>query len=1032
MAKDFIRIGGEIVSQPLNENFRRLLNAISIANVNLVFPEENGVVNTISDMHAIAHPVDAQACYVISSGEIYRYTNKGNGQWIKIADFGNTFRQGFLNSGLVQAEGPFVRLNDTQIKVPAMLVYFKNKEGDNTYLKGMYKVDETIYTATNELSTPGAYSIYVRINGGAPEVFSLAGMPAQDDVNKIYLGSFVIDNTNKILDGFVFSIPDMAFTEDRGLFYLNGGQANGCNLVTAGTHDNKVNRQEGHYYDEGINYPIGNITEYPATTDNGSNYNLKYYSSVTPVTQLYYMTPENGLNNDIIVSDGLIYNKYYDTTTGTLKSVEPNHFTIQQHLVTPNGHDVILYGTKVYNSLDDAESNINSVFGADVNFPYVEATRIIIGNYTNLDSGNTSCCKMYVLGRLAQVGTISPIFADDKFTIYSGTSMDTTPAAIRFNLDELEDEDYDIDTLGKYNLRVLPYNTTRRVFSLAQKYITDNSILPMTTTINDTRTGGNPGYELADVQDLEYAITRINDIEAELWATYDSTKQRYEQGVRKRLYDVEGRLDTAETDIDNLETRATSLEQNKVNKTTLVNGYTLGDTTLPGEAKSIQIKTGDIAEGAGLGQGANLWYTDARVNANTNVAAATQHINTVSANDDATTHTVVNPHRISTDDINILANTNKLFVDSNEERRIRSDRLPDNTIQALADLDAKNLDSVPVTLLGGSSESPTGTRTFIGNAKALEIFEYGAGVNMKADGETLQLECKGQVDYNTVMTKTRYATIEAQYPEIYGGYVDKAVNAQYADNVHGIELATANQYYGTDSLGEVGIYDLPTYVTTVDQSSFASIDQIVIVPVDGSVTENSLHPDLRAKINNNYHAIYDDGTLVSAEVNAFNFGDNLAVSVNNGRVTINATGTGGQAVHEFVNLDDVNVSYTGNAGKMLVVNSTADGIALTSTPSMNEYMLKAAYVDSNQPLKVKHAKLADNATNADTADNAVAVNNKSVDDSETSADYLWTANQIITYVGSQISAQGVNTYSGTSVPSSSLGKNGDIYVLIEA
>ena len=513
---------------------------------------------------------------------------------------------------------------------------------------------------------------------------------------------------------------------------------------------------------------------------------------------------------------------------------------------------------------------------------------------------------------------------------------------------------------------------------------------------------------------------------------YDSTKQRYEQSVRKRLYDIEGRVDTAEVDITALQTRATALEQSRVNRSTTINGYTLGDTTQSAESKAISIKTGDIAEGAGNGQNINLWYTDARVSANTDVAAATQHVGRVSANDDATTHTVVNPHRISTDDINILANTNKLFVDAQEERRIRADRLPDNTIQALADLDAKNLDYIPVTMLGGSSESPTGARTPIGNIKALEIFEYGAGLNLAQDGYTLQLECKGQVDYDTVMTKTRYATIEAQYPDVYGGYVDKAVNAHFADNVHGIESATANQYYGTDSLGEVGIYDLPTYVTTVNQSSFASIDQIVIVPVDGSVTENSLHPDLRAKINNNYHAIYDNGTLVSAEVNSFNFGDNLTASVNNGRVTINATGTGGQAVHEFINLDDVDVTYTGNAGKMLVVNSTADGIALANTPSTSEYMLKAVYVDSNQPLKVKHAKLADNATNADTADNAVAVNNKSVDDSETSADYLWTANQIITYVGSQISTQGVNTYSGTTVPSSSTGKNGDIYVLIEA
>ena len=76
--QDFIRIGGPITSAPLNEDFRRLLNAISIANTNLVFPEENAVVNTISDMMAIINPDDAQACYVVSSGEFYRYSKTDN------------------------------------------------------------------------------------------------------------------------------------------------------------------------------------------------------------------------------------------------------------------------------------------------------------------------------------------------------------------------------------------------------------------------------------------------------------------------------------------------------------------------------------------------------------------------------------------------------------------------------------------------------------------------------------------------------------------------------------------------------------------------------------------------------------------------------------------------------------------------------------------------------------------------------------------------------------------------------------------
>ena len=78
--QDFIRIGGEIVSQPLNENFRRLVNAVSLANTNLIFSDDYGVVDTINDMYAVPSPLDGQACYVVSSGELYRYTKTGNGK----------------------------------------------------------------------------------------------------------------------------------------------------------------------------------------------------------------------------------------------------------------------------------------------------------------------------------------------------------------------------------------------------------------------------------------------------------------------------------------------------------------------------------------------------------------------------------------------------------------------------------------------------------------------------------------------------------------------------------------------------------------------------------------------------------------------------------------------------------------------------------------------------------------------------------------------------------------------------------------
>ena len=93
-----------------------------------------------------------------------------------------------------------------------------------------------------------------------------------------------------------------------------------------------------------------------------------------------------------------------------------------------------------------------------------------------------------------------------------------------------------------------------------------------------------------------------------------------------RLDRVETDIDTSKTNISNLETRATTLENTKVNKGTTVNGYTLGSTENKDELKTISIRTGDILEGAGLGSNTNLWYTENRVNTNTNVANATSHL----------------------------------------------------------------------------------------------------------------------------------------------------------------------------------------------------------------------------------------------------------------------------------------------------------------------------------------------------------------------------------------------------------------------
>jgi hypothetical protein len=279
-----------------------------MANVNLVFPDEDGVVSTITDMNAIADPLDGQVCYVISSGEFYRYSKRDN-KWHKIMDIGQTFRQGFLNSGAVVLEGPMTLKENTTniINVPAMLVYFKNKEGDGRYLKGMYKIEAKEVNISSFVSGGNAYSIFVNSIG---EYSITTGMPMTDNPDYIFIGTFLTDKNGEIIPECIYTLPDIAYTADRGEFLLDGGQATGLYLSFATARGTKVSKREGYYYDEGINYAIGQTENFPIDTDNGSNYNLKHYDGADPVQNLIYIVPENGLNKDITYSDGLIPNKY--------------------------------------------------------------------------------------------------------------------------------------------------------------------------------------------------------------------------------------------------------------------------------------------------------------------------------------------------------------------------------------------------------------------------------------------------------------------------------------------------------------------------------------------------------------------------------------------------------------------------------------------------------------------------------------------------------------------------------------------------
>jgi hypothetical protein len=129
-------------------------------------------------------------------------------------------------------------------------------------------------------------------------------------------------------------------------------------------------------------------------------------------------------------------------------------------------------------------------------------------------------------------------------------------------------------------------------------------------------------------------------------------------------------------------------------------------------------------------------------------------------------------------------------------------------------------------------------------------------------------------------------------------------------------------------------------------------------------------------------------------------------------------------------LDDVNVVYTGNAGKMLVVNEEGTGITVSTARPMSAYMLTAVYGEGGSG-KVQHAIKADSATSANTAENASKVNGASVDDSTTNTSTLWTARKIQNTINSAVD-RCYKTYYGASTPGNITGsKEGDIYIMVE-
>lgn len=1078
---DFKKIGGEIISAPLNENFRKLRNDISIINTNLVFDPENSVVDTKEDMKNL-EAVNGQWCYVVATGELFRYTTTpapGEENWYKIGDFGKTFRQGFLNSGLVLMDGAMSwNSAKTKINIPESLVYFKAEPGDEKYVMGMYRLAAQAYTPS--VTDNGIYSIFIDCKG---KVTTEKNLPTSHDVSKVYLGSFTKGASGWEND--LFTMPDMAYTSDRSYFTYNGAQVQG-RIITNDNSDTKINLSSGLIYDEGINYTQGKCDEYPVNTTANADYHIKNIIATNGAT-VRYMAPVNmfstALGSAVSKLDGGYYYK-----NGTKTATKAGQFTIQRYVIMPNGECRIIYGEAVYNSMDDAVAHFNDLelFNPNTNL-FTEVGRIALCN--NVTAMNDPAqVQIANLTRLSTVGSLEPEFSDTEFMIYRGDS-ETSPNKLYIDLDLLSQD----AKQSPEKLYPLGLTVTRHKFYAGKKYNANGS----STTISDyqqntsRKVGSEDGYAIADNADVELLRTRVNSIEQELWKEPDGTGVD-NQGVRRRLELVEDDMTTAKTDITNLKTGVNNLEANKAHAETTINKYKLTNTK-----QTIDIKTGDIAEGNGNGSSTNLWYTDARVTNSTAGKKLDAHIAKVGTG----TASDTNIHGLSTQDI--TEKTNYRFVNNEEKNRINTNKLPNNTKDRLADLEADKLSNIPVY--------KTGTNGTVGTFEKIEFNPAGVGISFKnntyyryectsslakgnyyvtigstnysftttealskgdellfkggaitqktqytttqlttttnsatgtkltmtsyTDDNTLVLDIMGHQDLTPYMTKSEYAhTTE--------GVVKRSNRSNSTDGIYGAEDAGSQHYYGTgvaDANGKytTGFFAIPKGVTTttenVDKADVTT--RWKLVPEDDSIEYGHLTEEVRNKLDNRYHEVYRNGTQTQIdwkEVDEWNFGTGLVVDVTNHRATLSVDGKSVDTtvMPGFHELTDVNITYTGNKGKALVVNQQENGLELTTLIPQDDFMTKDVYVaEGADRTKVKHAVLADKATNATNATTATNLNGSTCDDNGTGNKALWSAAKIIANTTTQIKNEGVNTFTGTSTPSNSTGKDGDLFIL---
>jgi hypothetical protein len=867
---DFKRIGGEINSSPLNENFRKLQDSISMASTNIIFPEENGIVATVADMNAIPNPVTAQWCYVISNGGAYRYSGS---TWIKIGDFGETFKQSFLNNGVVLLENPITIKtgSSTILNIPSMLVYFKDKPGDDVYLRGMYKVTGFEYNiAMDEVITGGGvYSLFIT---DELSVSVIENLPTQDYDDKIFLGIIIVTNDIKIVKDCVYTMPDIAYTSDRGYFIFQGGQTQGCSLIGSLSSDLSVGRQSGFYYDEGVNYPTGLINNYPNDNNTSSNFNLKAFPA-TNTSEMYYLFQDDiSSQEDLIPVSTIDVTHYWDGNS--LETVPAGKFTTQRHIISPTGQNFVYYGDTLYDSMTDALANMNNVSALGAQFLYAEATRIVVKQGAT-DTSDTDQIRFITTSKLTQVGTIAPEFEDSSFIIYNDNR----------NL--------------KYNLSNITDGATRTIQLL------------------------DKSYTLADNADVT------------------------------AIYEV---LD------------------NKLGSNAKINGLPFIETEgIP----EITLTTTNI------GEGNNKYYTEARVSANTDVAANTAHRNTVSGN----------PHGSTTNDITV--SNDKNYISSAQLTKLNN--LPTAT----------NINQIEIYE----------DNSLINNAT--KKLNFGNGLIAEIDGFNPE-KTNVNIDGATLLTSADYADGTMVHEESTIKKVKASTIAEEALDIYGSDTAGANKYFGTDVDSIVDWHALPTYVSTVAEvGGIISVDDILYVPVDGSVTEDKLEVSVQNKLNaHDTITVYDSGVLVSDIVTRINFGSNLDVVVNDDLATVNGTGEGGVGgVTAFADLDDVNITYDPmNDGKILTIDSTTSKIVMSDLPSVGDIMLKDDYASITAG-KVLAAELADNATNA------LALQNKVVNDTITSSSNLWTAQKT-----SQMISAKMDGYYGVGAPNDEMGKDGDIYI----